>query len=636
MPPTSIFNLKNITISTNMKNYILLSLLSIFLFSCTKEILQHKLTVDVSPANGGSVTPPSNSYEKGQSLQLLATPAGEYVFKAWKGDLVGIANPSTLVINQDKQVTGLFEKRQYPLNLTIEGNGTIKEEIIAVASQSQYPSGTTVRLTPQPLEGWAFSSWSGDLVSQANPLDIKIEKAVSLKAVFVKLSLTSLKIENPIDTLVISHKHAYRVKGIYSDNSSIDLSSSVKISISDSKVGLLADKKLVGKLSGNSQVTVSFENLSVQDDLYVSSLEYVAIDPQLKSTRKGKITVPVVIVNYLPTNDGVLLDMQRAPDGFYELNNSTLDQAKAKILGDKIVEKNAIEEGTRFRDYASNKVDPYISIDVVGYINVYEMDLTFWMKTTSNNKPVDMKTVEYFKLFDRINMKNFVENKGVKEVWITLFSKDEYPSVIKNNMADVNTYYGLPESNMSSPVTGDISNSYRHPNDLPKYSKTYVVYGNSGHRGADTDLHNRGHQIEAQLSYLDNTLIWKNAFLPTSTLKEFRMGNCHFPPNATSDYDYGNKVSVKSDIATWQPSGGQFVDVNVDTWLSKKYSFNMTAPGIPGPSNYANDAQVKWFIYWWQSIPGYGNQINYNGKPLNNWWDLFYNWDDAIRSKKTL
>ena len=147
---------------------------AILLFSCTKEIIQHKLSVSVSPINGGSVTPPSNSYEKGQSLQMLATPSGEYLFKEWEGDLRGSANPSTLIIDKDKVITGTFEKRQYPLNLTIEGSGTIKEEIIAVATQSQYPSGTTVRLTPQPLEGWAFTGWSGDLTSAATPTNLAL------------------------------------------------------------------------------------------------------------------------------------------------------------------------------------------------------------------------------------------------------------------------------------------------------------------------------------------------------------------------------------------------------------------------------------------------------------------------------
>ncbi len=599
--------------------------------SCTKEIIQQKLSVSVSPINSGSVTPPSNSYEKGQSLQMLATPAGEYIFKEWEGDLRGTSNPSTLVMDKDKVITGKFEKRQYPLNLTIDGSGTVKEEIIAVATQSQYPSGTTVRLTPQPLEGWSFTGWSGDLTSSANPLDLKVEKAINLKATFSKLNITSIKIENPIDTLVISHKHKYIVKGTYSNNTTIDLSSLIKISSSEPKVNFISGGNIIGKVSGSTKIKISYENLSLEDDIYVSPIEYVKVDSRLKSNGKGKITVPVVIINYLPTKDGVLLDMERAPDGYGNILNSTLDRAKVKIFEDKIVEKNVIEEGTRFRDYATNKIDPYISISIIAYINVYEVDYA------PNPDGGAIQIVNWTNLFSKINMKDFVEKSGVKEVWFTAFPKEGYPSVLKQpNPTDKSLWFNMPESNMSSP-TGDVSNSYRNNKDLPIYSKTYVVYGFNAHRGADTDLHNRGHQIEAQLSYFDNNLIWKKAFLPTSTLKEFRLGNCHWPPNATSDYDYANKTPVKSDIATWQPSGGLFVDVNVDTWLNKNYLFNMKAKGLfPEDYNYALDAQVKWFIYWWQSIPGLDNKIQYNGKQLENWWDLFYNWDDAIKNKKTL
>jgi hypothetical protein len=609
-----------------------LSIISItLLFSCTKEIIQHKLSVSVTPINGGSVSPPSNSYEKGQSLQMLATPTGEYVFKEWKGDLSGSINPSTLIIDKDKTITGSFEKRQYPLTLTIDGSGTIKEEIIGVATQALYPSGTTVRLTPQPLEGWAFSGWSGDLTSAANPLDLKIEKAINLKATFSKLNITSIKIENPIDTLVISQKHKYIVKGTYSNNTTIDLSSLIKTSSLESKVNFISGGNIIGKVSGSAKIKISYENLSLEDDIYVSPIEYVKVDQKLKSNGKGKITVPVVLINYLPTKDGVLLDMERAPDGYSNILNSTLDRAKVKIFEDKIVEKNVIEEGTRFRDYATNKIDPYISINVIAYINVYEVDYA------PNPDGGAIQIVNWTNLFSKLNMKDFVEKSGVKEVWFTAFPKEGYPSVLKQpNPTDKSLWFNMPESNMSSP-TGDVSNSYRNNKDLPIYSKTYVVYGFNAHRGADTDLHNRGHQIEAQLSYFDSDLIWKKAFLPTSTLKEFRLGNCHWPPNAKSDYDYANKTSVKSDIATWQPSGGLYVDVNVDTWLNKNYIFNMNATNLNGGlTNYANDAQVKWFIYWWQSIPGLDNKIQYNGKQLTNWWDLFYNWDDAIKNKKTL
>ncbi|MFM6938983.1 MAG: VCBS repeat-containing protein, partial [Aquirufa sp.] len=90
----------------------------------------------------------------------------------------------SLVMDADKQVTGVFEKRQYPLTLTIEGNGTVKEEVIAMATQSQYPSGTTIRLTAQPGEGYSFKDWSGDLVSKDNPVQVLIQKPVSISANF--------------------------------------------------------------------------------------------------------------------------------------------------------------------------------------------------------------------------------------------------------------------------------------------------------------------------------------------------------------------------------------------------------------------------------------------------------------------
>ena len=49
-----------------------------------------------------------------------------------------------------------------------------------------------------------------------------------------------------------------------------------------------------------------------------------------------------------------------------------------------------------------------------------------------------------------------------------------------------------------------------------------------------------------------------------------------------------------------------------------------------------NDSQVKWLIFWFQSIPGENNNIIYGSKPLTNWWDIYYNWDDAIINKKNL
>jgi hypothetical protein len=178
-----------------MFNRTLLILSFICLISCTKEIIQQKLTVSVTPTNGGTVSPPSNSYEKGSNVSLVATPTGEYLFKQWQGSISGTSNPTSITMDADKSVTGVFEKRQYPLTLTIEGSGTVKEEVIAIATQALYPSGTTVRLTAQPADKFEFGGWSGDLTSTANPLDLKIEKAISLKALFQQIKFPGYKVD---------------------------------------------------------------------------------------------------------------------------------------------------------------------------------------------------------------------------------------------------------------------------------------------------------------------------------------------------------------------------------------------------------------------------------------------------------
>ncbi len=172
-----------------MQKTLLLLMLSssIFLSSCKKEIIQYNLTTSVYPLSGGSVSPSSGSFETGQNINVLATPSAEYLFKEWQGDLVSSSNPLSVLMDKNKNLIGTFEKRQYPLNLTIEGSGTVKEDIVAYATNSKYPSGTTVKLTPVALDGWKFLTWSGDNTTNTNPLTIIVDKQISLTATFKML-----------------------------------------------------------------------------------------------------------------------------------------------------------------------------------------------------------------------------------------------------------------------------------------------------------------------------------------------------------------------------------------------------------------------------------------------------------------
>lgn len=169
-----------------MKNYLILFVFSILVFSCSKEVIlpQYGLSVSSNPTNGGTVNPSSGTYEEGKLVSITATPASEYLFLNWSGSVTSTKNPLGLTIDTDKSLTANFEKRTYPLNLTIEGNGVVNEEIVNVANNSVYPSGTNVKLTARPNEGWEFTEWKGDYVGTDTSFVIAINNAKSITAVF--------------------------------------------------------------------------------------------------------------------------------------------------------------------------------------------------------------------------------------------------------------------------------------------------------------------------------------------------------------------------------------------------------------------------------------------------------------------
>jgi uncharacterized protein YoxC len=448
-----------------------------------------------------------------------------------------------------------------------------------------------------------------------------------LKNINTQVTSVSRKVDSILNRITIINTQLIDLNGQLLKNST-DITDLIK-KIEDLQNELINLTKLIQDLK-YQQVTAS-------------GYEIVPVDSRLKSDGTGEITVPVIILNYLPTTDNILLDRYKVHGSnvpYMDHHKYTLERAKTKILTEKIIEKKYIEQGTKFHDYGTNTVKPYINIDVVAYINVsnvgYVLSDSTLMDTVGNGIKVKMYyyKLDFKELLTRINLKKYVEEMGVKEVWFTSFTKE------------VGSYsYNVPESNMAGPY-GNISNGGL-PN-IPVYSKTYVMYGFNGWRGVDTDLHNRGHQIERQMKQID-----------IDTWQNFTKGNAgiitHWAPNSKNAYEYGNKESSKSDIMTWKPSGGTFIDVNVYTWINKSYKFeseiNMISPAYNNivNTNYNNDfsypnpnqmmgatTEIKYHVFWWQSIPGFNNGIVDGTKKITNWWDIFYNWDNANNNKTKL
>jgi hypothetical protein len=187
---------------------------------------------------------------------------------------------------------------------------------------------------------------------------------------------------------------------------------------------------------------------------------------------------------------------------------------------------------------------------------------------------------------------------------------------------------------MSSPTTGDISNSDRDPTDAPVLSHTYIIYGINFRRTQAEAVHNVGHQLEAMMSYVagrqdgNDRLFWRD-FVGQDAQRLFitgRAGWTHMPPNTTTDYDYLNASLVSSDIEDWRPdNGGQKKLVNVNTWGTLKYPW-------PGEAEFGQRVESQWYTYWFQNFPGRGNQIPHGARWMTNWWAFVGDWDAAITS----
>ena len=141
-------------------------------------------------ATNGSVTknPNQATYDSNSTVQLTALPSTGYHFTSWSGDLTGSANPVSVTINANKNITANFVANAY--TLTVAGiNGAVARN----PDQAVYDSNATVQLTANPLPGYHFTGWSGNFPSGHqldNPLTVTMDGNKSITGNFAIVSFT--------------------------------------------------------------------------------------------------------------------------------------------------------------------------------------------------------------------------------------------------------------------------------------------------------------------------------------------------------------------------------------------------------------------------------------------------------------
>jgi hypothetical protein len=141
--------------------------------------------------------------------------------------------------------------------------------------------------------------------------------------------------------------------------------------------------------------------------------------------------------------------------------------------------------------------------------------------------------------------------------------------------------------------------------------------GFSYERGVAEMVHDLAHRTENHLARAygrwepkkSNPNRWEQFSAYTKADGYAGVGNCHFPPNATKDYDYANPDPVQSNADGWTtyPRVGKATsNVNRDTWGGPDYQRN--------------------YLNWWFSHLPKRDGFDTDGRPLN-WWKYVFDFN---------
>ena len=152
---------------------------------------RYSLITDV--AGYGSVTPDPirSSYTDGEAVTLIAVPETGWRFDRWEGGVSEFSAVTIVTIDSNTVVRAVFVNDLFLPALTVEtsGFGVVWSgtQIFAAAGSAKrfYQLGQQVALTANPVEGWAFDRWTGDVIGTGQTITVSMGGNRTVGAIFV-------------------------------------------------------------------------------------------------------------------------------------------------------------------------------------------------------------------------------------------------------------------------------------------------------------------------------------------------------------------------------------------------------------------------------------------------------------------
>lgn len=149
---------------------------------------RYNIAVEVAAAGFGTVSlnplPPDGGYLVNQPIMLTASPADtRYTFSHWEGDLTGNTNPASIIADDNKTITAVFNATMTVISEPVD-TGTVALE--PAQPMDGYAAGTEVNVKATAAKGYRFDHWGGDLTGSSSSATITMDSAREITANFVK------------------------------------------------------------------------------------------------------------------------------------------------------------------------------------------------------------------------------------------------------------------------------------------------------------------------------------------------------------------------------------------------------------------------------------------------------------------
>jgi len=174
-------------------------------------VQEHSLTINI--AGEGSTYPNegTHTYKHEEEVTVTANSEEHWYFDEWKGDASGTEEEITIIMDEDKEITAVFEEYTYILDIKVEGNGSVEID----PDKEEYAPNTDVNLIADSEEDWEFVEWIGDYGGSEAEITVTMDENKLVTAVFEEVEETpeeynlTIKIEGEGTTDPEEGTHAY-------------------------------------------------------------------------------------------------------------------------------------------------------------------------------------------------------------------------------------------------------------------------------------------------------------------------------------------------------------------------------------------------------------------------------------------